>query len=126
MMVLKAAVKGDLIDSWREAITVPIYKKGDWDLPACYRPISLIDPTAQILGWVILDKLESWAEDSSFFSPVQYGVHPGLGTVEQAINRSQIWGKYVKARRGALHMAFMDLFCVFDLVDRGKLWALMD
>ncbi|KAJ1161493.1 hypothetical protein NDU88_001978, partial [Pleurodeles waltl] len=41
--VLRSAVVGPLVDSWKEAIIVPIFKKRDRADSLCYRPISLLD-----------------------------------------------------------------------------------
>lgn len=104
---------------------VPVFKKGNGSDPACYRPLSLIDATAKLLGRVVLARLETWATDTGVMARTQYGCRRGMGGTEQCLNLSLIMGKYMKARRGSIHLAFMDLSSAFDTVNREKLWALM-
>ncbi|KAJ1125165.1 hypothetical protein NDU88_003601, partial [Pleurodeles waltl] len=51
--VLNAAVTVGIPASWRLACIVPVFKKGDRNDPKSYRPISLLDSSVKILGWII-------------------------------------------------------------------------
>lgn len=62
--VFNAACVVGLPSSWMKAVIVPIFKKGSRDDPACYRPISLLDSAAKIMGTVILDRLSEWLDQA--------------------------------------------------------------
>ncbi|KAJ1215009.1 hypothetical protein NDU88_002619 [Pleurodeles waltl] len=62
----------------------------------------------------------------SCYPSVRHCFRPGeAGTTEQALNLTLILDKYVTAKRDVLHLAFMDLSCAFDMVDRAVLWDMM-
>lgn len=101
------------------------FKKGARDDPACYRPISLLDSAAKILGKVVLACLTEWLDGADVVSDLQYGFRQGKGTIGQCLNLHLVIGKYTVARRGDLHLAFMVLTSAFDLVSRSKLWRIL-
>lgn len=111
-LVLRACCTHGFTPTWIESTLVAIFKKGDRNDPACYRPNSLLDTLVKVAGRVVLNRLQSWVEDSGIISEAQYGFHKGLGTVEQGLNQSLILGKYTRAKKGSLFMCFADLFGV--------------
>ena len=57
--VLKAVSSVGKIPTRSQAVIIPIFKKGNREDPACYRPISLLDSLVKILGRVLLQRLDS-------------------------------------------------------------------
>lgn len=124
--VLKACCKQGFISTRSESILVPIFKKGDRNDPACYRPISLLDSFLKVAGRIILNRLQSWAEDLGIITELQYGFRQGLGTIEQGLNLNLIWGKCMQAKCGNLFLAFVNLSSAFDCVSHSKLWKILE
>ncbi|KAJ1114396.1 hypothetical protein NDU88_002634 [Pleurodeles waltl] len=109
--------------SWRSAIIVPIYKKGERGCHANYQLISLLDGA----GKVLLNRLQGWADAHGVITEVQAGFRPQVGTSDQIIHLYMISDKFTVVRKSSLYLVFIDLKTVFDSVDRGKLWkSLMD
>lgn len=92
------------ISTWPEAIVVPIFKKGNRNDPACYRPISLLDALMKVAGRIILNRIKGWAEDNNVITSLQYGFRPGKGTIEQSLNLSLLIAKYTQAKNESLHV----------------------
>ena len=87
-------------DSWSTSIIVPIFKKGFGSEPRCYRPISLVDGEVKVMGRVILNRLQSWADEHDILTDVQYGFRKGRGTIEQCLNLQLVIGKYTVGEKG--------------------------
>lgn len=72
---------GQIPDSWKESIIVPIPKKIRKEgHPDEYRPISLISCMAKVLERVINRRLTSYIENENLLDPRQYAFRAGLGT----------------------------------------------
>lgn len=123
--VLNAAVRSGLPRSWSTAEIVPIYKKGCREDPQCYRPISLIDVSAKVLGRAVLNRLTEWAEEKKILVDVQYGFREGRSTTDQCLNLYLLTSKYISASDESVYLGFMDLSAAFDHVNREKLWVMM-
>ena len=55
--------KEELIEEWKENITVRIYKMGDKIYYSIYRGISLLSATYKILSNILLSRLTTYAEE---------------------------------------------------------------
>lgn len=80
--VFNATLGGTLPASWVESIMVPIFKKGDRGKAKCYCPISLLDSTLNLMGRVLLGRLENWASENNILTEAKYGFRRAIGTVE--------------------------------------------
>ncbi|KAJ1192169.1 hypothetical protein NDU88_001481, partial [Pleurodeles waltl] len=92
-----------------QGLAVPIFKKGGQSNPNCYRLIPLIGSSAQILAPVLLSRLEQWTMSNNILTDVQFSFRPDIGTIEQCLSLYLIEGKYVKAQKCSVHLAFIDL-----------------
>ncbi|KAJ1148295.1 hypothetical protein NDU88_001132 [Pleurodeles waltl] len=71
-------------------------------------------------GRVVLSKLEDREHEEHL------GFRPRVGTVDQSLNLYLITQKYLKGKKESRHLAFMDLTCAFDFVQRPKLYNIME
>ena len=60
-------------DSMKQARVVPIYKSGEKDLVANYRPISILNTFSKIIEKVILTRLSNFFETHNILSNKQFG-----------------------------------------------------
>ena len=65
---------------------MPLYKKGDKDLPSNYRPISLISCLRKIMERVIFKHIYNFLWDNDIIYRSQSGFLPGHSTVFQLID----------------------------------------
>ncbi|KAJ1124543.1 hypothetical protein NDU88_002994 [Pleurodeles waltl] len=108
--VFNAALECNAVpQSWRSAIIVPIYEKGDRGCPANYQPFSLLDGVGKVLENVLLNHLQGWADAHGLITEVQAGFRPWVGTIDQIIRLYMISHKFTVVRRSSLYLVFIDL-----------------
>lgn len=72
--VLNAVSQLGLPPTWKSATIVPVFKKGNLQDPACYRPISPLCSvcSVKVVGRIVLQRVEVWAWEKDIICPVQY------------------------------------------------------
>ena len=64
---------------WREGNTIPICKPGkDPTAPSSYRPITLLNCLAKLMGKMVTKRLQQYLEELNFYSPYQSGFCSGF------------------------------------------------
>ena len=107
-------------DGFKQAILVPIHKKGSKTDMSNYRPISLISNVAKVFEHALRDRLTSFLTNEKIVDPSQFGFTQGKNT-EDAINKLvTLVYKSLDAGRKSL-CVFLDLQKAFDTVDHGAL-----
>lgn len=104
---------------WKDALVVPIFKKGDRSSPGNYRPIALLPILSKVIERIVYNKLSHFLK--SWLVSNQSGFKRSDGTIYQLIRLTQEWsdavdnGQYVAS-------VFFDLRKAFDRVwHRGLL-----
>ena len=114
---------GDIPSTFKKALIVVLYKKGDRSECKNYRPISLLSHVYKlfmtIIGNRITDDLYSCFPDS------QAAYQPGRGTIEQIFALSQMIEKSIEFNK-PLYMIFIDFTKAFDSIKLDKLWSILD
>uniref|UniRef100_A0A670IDE3 Reverse transcriptase domain-containing protein n=1 Tax=Podarcis muralis TaxID=64176 RepID=A0A670IDE3_PODMU len=108
---------------WKDAIIIPIHKKGSTDDPGNYRNISLLSIIGKIYARFLLTKLTKWAEENNLIGPEQAGFRPNQSAVDHVLVLYHLARKYSAPNRGQLCAAFIDLKAAFDSIPRGLLWG---
>lgn len=67
-------------ESWRNGAVVPVYKKGDKELPENYRGITLMDSGYKIYAELLKNKLDKSLEDKQLLGDTQFGFRKNKGT----------------------------------------------
>ena len=105
---------------WREAIIIPIHKKGCKAECGNYRGISLLSVVGKVYARILSDRLRE--ETNGVVMDKQGGFRPGRGcVVDQIFNVRQVIEKVIEKDRVAF-AAFVDLEKAYDSVSRDKLW----
>ncbi|GFV88235.1 probable RNA-directed DNA polymerase from transposon X-element [Trichonephila clavipes] len=102
--------------SWKEAIIFPILKPGkNKNLPASYRPISLLSTLSKITESIILTRLKNFIYTNNLLNPNQYGFTNKLSTLHPLLNLTEAIseGFQNKKSTGAV---FLDIQKAFDRV----------
>ena len=103
---------------------IPIYKKGDQNMPTNYRPISLLSQFDKIFEKILFSRLFSYLDKNQLLSKNQFGFRPNSST-QFAI--STIHHKQIKNIDNGLYTCciFLDLSKAFDTVNHTVLlWKL--
>jgi Reverse transcriptase (RNA-dependent DNA polymerase) len=116
-------IDGDCPQAWREAIVVPILKKGKdpTQIPS-YRPISLTSVIGKLMERLIKTRLIWWLESNQKLSQAQAGFRKGRDTTDQCLTLSQLISDGFHARPPKRTiLAQFDFARAFDTVWRDKL-----
>lgn len=112
--------------SWIQALVVPIYKKGDRNIPSNYRPVRLLAVMGKLYAYYLLDKLKLWIAGSNILGLEQARFRPCKSGTEHCLVLSHLISKRVLHYKAHLYAAFLNLRAAFDLVDRTLLWKKLD
>jgi len=99
---------------------VPVFKKGEKDNPASYRPISLIPIFSKILEYVIFFQVCNYLEVNKIISDSQFGFCKGKSTVD-AIHSLVKKIYNVFENKESAQVIFCDLSKAFDCVNHLNL-----
>ena len=73
-LVFNASLQqGKLPDDWKKAVVTPLFKKGNHNDPANYRPISLTSVCCKLLERIIHSNIMSHLNNCNILSDVQFG-----------------------------------------------------
>ena len=114
--------EGRVPEEWRDAILIPIPKKGDLSYCANWQVISLLDTVGKLFTKVIQARLQSVVEDVLVDS--QCGFRSGRGCVDMIFCAWQLMEK-AREHRSDLFILFVDLRKAYDSVPRQALWLVV-
>jgi len=107
---------GIVPSKWKEAIIVPIHKKGkDKRSPKSYRPISLLSCVGKLMERIINKRLVWHLESNSILNPTQTGYRQNRSTEDQLAYLAQQIENAFQDKKHVLAV-FFDLSKAFDKV----------
>lgn len=116
---------GLLPDSLKIANVCPIYKAGDPQTPANYRPISLLSSVSKIIEKVVNKRLMKFLEKEELLSDNQYGFRNNRSTEDAVCNLVNFVTKKLDNGYKCAGV-FLDLAKAFDTVSRPILLRKME
>ena len=108
---------------WRNAVIVPVYKKGSRLDCTNYRGISLMSIVGKVFARVLNERVKVLTGDKVMDE--QGGFRLGRGCIDQIFAVKQIVEKIIEKNK-KVYMAFVDLEKAYDNVSREKLWKVLD
>ena len=108
---------------WRDAILVPIPKKGDLSSCENWRGISLLDVVGKAVSRVFQDKLQKLAEDE--LPESQCGFRKGRSCADMIFTVRQLVEKSWEHRSKAF-FTFIDLKKLYDSMPREAMWMALE
>lgn len=105
---------------WKNAKVVPVFKSGDKQLIANYRPISLICTCCKHLEHIIHKHIVSYLANNNLLSTNQHGFRAGFSTVTQLLEFTHEIASTLNVR-GQVDCIFIDYSKAFDTVCHKKL-----
>ena len=101
--------KGLFPTAWSKGIIVPIHKKGAFDNPGNYRPITLLDAFGKIFTSILCSRLTRWCEENLEIPENQAGFRKGYSTVHNLFTLHAVIQRRLFSRpRGKCYCIFVD------------------
>jgi hypothetical protein len=117
---------GEVPQAWKDAIIIPIFKKGDYKNPSNYRGISLTSHAGKIFERLILNRLIPHIMLLDDCIPdTQFGFMRGRGTTDALALSRRLTELTKNSANSELFKCYVDLTKAYDKVDRKILWALL-
>ena len=108
--------KGDVPQQWKEAIMMPLLKKGkNKSKPLSYRPISLTSCVCKTMERIVNERLQWYLEKESILTAEQAGFRQYRSTEDQTTHLAQVIEDAFQAKKVVL-ASFIDLQKAFDKV----------
>ena len=111
---------GTLPSDWKKARVAPVFKKGNTNDAANYRPISLTCVCSKLMEHIICHHVRGHLDHHSILSKVQHGFRTGHSCVSQLLNTVQdLMVAYDKHKQ--IDVAVLDFSKAFDVVPHQRL-----
>ena len=115
--------KGSVVDDWRNAVVVPVPKKGDLRCCDNWRGISLLNVAGKLFARVMQDRLQVVAEE--ILPDSQCGFRRGRGCTDMIFCARQLVEKTIE-HDTSLYVLFVDLQKAYNSIPRTALWSVLD
>ena len=112
-------------EEWSKAIVIPIFKKGDVNLPDNYRGISLINIACKCYTSILNKRLYSWMEQNNKIVENQAGFRKMYSTTDQIFNLYAVIQKCLNRDGQKVYVAFVDFKKAFDSVNHTRLFEVI-
>ena len=112
--------EGAIPKDWSTARISAIYKKGDKDTSANYRPVSLTCITCKIMEHVVCSQIGHHLDDYNILYPHQHGFRKQLSCETQLISSIDDWASSINMKRQT-DVIILDFSKAFDKVSHTKL-----
>jgi len=103
---------------FRSSQVIPIFKKGDKDDPANYRPIALTSHIRKLMEYCLQQPLY----DTTSIHVAQGGFKPQLSAIDQSLCLDTLIKAYKRDTNTNPTIVFMDIQKAYDQVDRKVIW----
>ena len=110
---------------WKQAIVIPIHKKGDRDSPRNYRPISPTCVMCRLFESIMSEKLLNHLLSNDIFTSRQHGFIPGKSTCTQLLSVLNKWHYSFDNNVDIDVIYFTDFANAVDTVSHTKLIAVL-
>lgn len=107
--------EGYFAPSLKISKVIPVFKKGDRNLPQNYRPISIIPIFSKILESLMYNQLSYFFESQNLFSECQHGFRQGKSTTSAVLNLTNL-SLNAFERKESVSVVLCDLSKAFDSV----------
>ena len=111
-----------VVTDWRDAIIIPIPKKGDLQVCDNWRGISLLDVAGKIFARILQERLQSIA--NNILPESQCGFRRGHGCVDMVFAAQQLLEK-TREHDDILFVLLVDLRKAYNSVPKPALWRVL-
>ena len=107
---------------WKDALVIPLHKRGSKADPAMYRPISLLSNISKVMEAVIAKSMSKFFLRHNLISNRQFGFRPNHSTNDVLTILSQCWSSALDEGKEVVAIA-LDIKGAFDRVWHNGLLA---
>ena len=111
---------GNIPSDWLLANITPVYKKGNKDLPANYRPISLTSVCSKVMEHIIYHSIMNHLDGNNVLSSSQHGFRTGYSCSTQLVSLIEDLNFHMD-RNVQVDMILLDFSKAFDTVPHRRL-----
>ena len=117
-LIFQASLSSGVYPSiWKQALVIPVHKKGNRQDKSNCRPISLLPIFSKILEKLIFDNIYAFLSRNNLLSANQSGFRPGDSTINQLLSIThKIYCAFDETPSKETRAVFLDLSKVFDRV----------
>ena len=116
----KLMQEGCVPNSWRQAIVVPLFKKGRKSNPANYRPVSLTSVVCKVMEKLVRKAILKHLEEHDLISNDQHGFRSGRSCATQLLEVLEAWTKLLDGGH-SVDCLYLDFKKAFDSVPHKRL-----
>jgi hypothetical protein len=124
-------IHGEFPDVLKTSIVIPIYKKGNKNVPENYRPITLVTIFSKVFEAIVTNQLRDYFKLHKLLNTCQYGFRTGCSTID-AVERvvREILNNFEENK--ITSVTLLDLSKAFDsishplLIEKLKLYGVSD
>ena len=116
----KSLSDGTLPQDWKIAYIIPLFKKGDPQLPSQYRPVSLTSIICKVLERIIRSQLLDFMSRNNIIPQCQHGFLPKRSTVTNLLECMDDWTLNFD-KNISTDVIYLDYSKCFDKVCHNKL-----
>lgn len=109
----------------KTAKVIPVHKKGGWEAPDNFRPISLLPIFSKIFETLLKNQIYDYFESNSLLSAAQFGFRAGLSTIDAVEKLTDVILDGFSAG-GYTGVTLCDLSKAFDTVDHSVLCSKLE
>ena len=107
---------GSVPSDWREALIVPLFKKGLKHMASNYRPVSLTSVACKVLEHIVHSNIMQYLDQNSILTVKQHGFRKKQSTVTQLVATIQGIASSLHSGKDQAHMVLLDFSKAFDKV----------
>ena len=111
---------GETPSDWRKANVTPIFKKGDRNNPANYRPVSLTSQVCKVMESIVRGKIVDHLNEHNLLSERQHGFREGRSCLSNLLTTLEEWTNILDGA-DCVDVAYLDFSKAFDLVSHKHL-----
>ena len=115
--------EGVVVRDWRDAVVVPIPKKGDLHFCDNCPGINLLDVVGKLLARILQDRLKTIVDN--VLPDSQCGFRTGRGCIDMIFVARQLLEKTIE-HNSELYVLFVNLRKAYDSIPRDALWHVLE
>lgn len=116
----RSLLTGEIPQDWRDAIIVPLFKKGNRSEPPNYRPVSLTSIVCKVMERIIKDSMVEHLMEYRVILNSQHGFTKGRSCLTNLLEFfEEVYGKLDEGK--AVDVVYLDFAKAFDKVPHRRL-----